>query len=92
MGRFDLVVPDGYPLVWSLNARGAGLKDRVYGPYLMKHVLQNAAAPWKHFFFGGTPDRLERLVQAAKEFQPDIQIAGTISPPFRAWSEQDEDN
>ena len=89
--RFDLVVPDGYPLVWSLNAQGAGLKDRVYGPYLMKHVLQHAAAPWKHFFFGGTPERLERLVQAAKELQPGIQIAGTISPPFRPWTEEDEE-
>jgi len=89
--RFDLIVPDGYPLVWRLNAQGAGLRDRVYGPYLMKHVLQHAPAPWKHFFFGGTPERLERLVEAAKEIQPDIQIVGTISPPFREWTEEDEE-
>ena len=89
--RFDLIVPDGYPLVWSLNAQGAGLRDRVYGPYLMKHVLQHAPAPWKHFFFGGTPERLERLMEAAREVQPAIQIAGSLSPPFRKWSGEDEE-
>jgi len=90
MERFDLVAPDGYPLIWRLNAQGAGLKDRVYGPYLMRYTLEHTPAPWKHFFFGGTPECLERLVQTAKSLQPDIQIAGTLSPPFRAWTESDE--
>ena len=35
LARFDLNLPDGMPLVWALNRRGAGLRDRVYGPYLM---------------------------------------------------------
>ena len=31
--RFDLIVPDGMPLVWYLNGfYRTGLKDRVYGP------------------------------------------------------------
>ncbi len=90
MQRFDLIVPDGYPLVWSLNAAGAKLQDRVYGPYFMRHVLANTPAPWKHFFFGGTPECLERLVAAAKQIQPDIEIAGVLSPPFRQWTEHDQ--
>src|SRR5882757_11059266 len=40
MEDFDLVVPDGFPLVWKLNAQGAKLRDRVYGPYLMRFVLE----------------------------------------------------
>ncbi|MBJ7327684.1 MAG: hypothetical protein JHC52_10125, partial [Chthoniobacterales bacterium] len=39
MRRFDLVLPDGMPLRWSLNAKGAGLKDRVYGPYFMEQMV-----------------------------------------------------
>ena len=35
LARFDLVLPDGMPVVWALNFRGAGLQDRVYGPYLI---------------------------------------------------------
>ncbi len=91
MERFDLVAPDGYPLIWSLNAQGAGLQDRVYGPYLMRYTLERTPAPWRHFFFGGTPECLERLVKTAQTLQPDIQIAGTLSPPFRTWTESDED-
>src|SRR3954465_4341192 len=36
---YDAVVPDGMPLVWCMNAKGAGLEDRVYGPYLTDRVL-----------------------------------------------------
>lgn len=90
MAGFDLVVPDGYPLIWRLNAQGANLKDRVYGPYLMRHVLRKTPKPWKHYFFGGTPECLERMVAAAKDLQPDIEIAGVHSPPFRVWTEKDE--
>ncbi|MCU0753442.1 MAG: hypothetical protein MUC40_10575 [Akkermansiaceae bacterium] len=35
MRRFDLIVPDGMPLVWALNRRlppEHKLRDRVYGP------------------------------------------------------------
>ncbi|MEI6491573.1 MAG: WecB/TagA/CpsF family glycosyltransferase [Verrucomicrobiota bacterium] len=88
--RFDLIAPDGYPLIWSLNLQGAGLRDRVYGPYLMRYTLEHTPAPWRHFFFGGTPDCLNRLVRAATDMQPNILIAGTLSPPFRAWIEKDE--
>jgi len=91
MRRFDLVVPDGYPLVWKLNRRGAHLRDRVYGPYLMRYTLEHTPAPWRHFFFGGTPECLDRLVRSAQQIQPDIHIVGTLSPPFRAWEEQDEE-
>jgi N-acetylglucosaminyldiphosphoundecaprenol N-acetyl-beta-D-mannosaminyltransferase len=89
--RFDLIFPDGMPLIWALNARGAGLKDRVYGPYFMRHVLKHGGPGLRHFFFGGTQECLDRLVAAAKSFDPGIRIAGACSPPFRAWKEEDEE-
>ncbi len=90
MRRFSLVLPDGVPLVWQLNRKGAGLTDRVYGPYFMRHVLAATPAPRRHFFFGGSEDCLARLTEAAKTLQPGIQIVGTISPPFRTWTEDEE--
>ncbi|MFZ4774602.1 MAG: WecB/TagA/CpsF family glycosyltransferase [Terrimicrobiaceae bacterium] len=90
MRRFDVVLPDGYPLVWQLNRAGGGLDDRVYGPYFMRHVLRHTPAPYRHFFFGGSEECLARLTGAVKEIQPDLEIAGTFSPPYRAWSEEDE--
>ncbi|MEX1110623.1 MAG: WecB/TagA/CpsF family glycosyltransferase, partial [Chthoniobacterales bacterium] len=50
MRKFDLVLPDGMPLRWSLNARGAQLKDRVYGPYFMEKMIRATPRPWRHFF------------------------------------------
>jgi N-acetylglucosaminyldiphosphoundecaprenol N-acetyl-beta-D-mannosaminyltransferase len=90
VAQFDLVLPDGMPVVWALNRRGAGLTDRVYGVYLMRHVLCNAPRPWRHFLFGDTEDCQADLRRAAKRLQPDIDIVGGISPPFRSLTEADE--
>jgi len=91
MQKFDLVLPDGMPLRWSLNAQGAGLQDRVYGPYFMEKMIRATPRPWRHFFFGGTGETLEALTAHLREIQPGIEIAGTFSPPFRAWTEADEE-
>jgi N-acetylglucosaminyldiphosphoundecaprenol N-acetyl-beta-D-mannosaminyltransferase len=90
MEKFDLVLPDGMPVVWALNLRGAGLSDRVYGPYFTRHALQNTPRPWRHFFFGDTEGVLQELQQVVTKLQPNIEIVGAISPPFRAWAESDE--
>jgi N-acetylglucosaminyldiphosphoundecaprenol N-acetyl-beta-D-mannosaminyltransferase len=90
LSRFDLILPDGMPLVWALNRRGAGLKDRVYGPYFMRHTLRHTPRPWRHFLFGDTQKCLDDLCRVAKELQPGIEICGAISPPFRPLNEADE--
>jgi len=90
MRKFDLVLPDGMPLRWSLNVRGAQLKDRVYGPYFMEKMIRATPRPWRHFFFGGTEDTLSALTAHLRALQPEIEIAGTLSPPFRQWTEADE--
>jgi N-acetylglucosaminyldiphosphoundecaprenol N-acetyl-beta-D-mannosaminyltransferase len=87
---FDLLLPDGMPLVWAMRKRGAAIKDRVYGPYLMQEALKKFPRPWKHFFFGGTERCLEELVVAARKIQPHLEVAGILSPPFRNWTEEDE--
>jgi N-acetylglucosaminyldiphosphoundecaprenol N-acetyl-beta-D-mannosaminyltransferase len=90
MRRFDLVLPDGMPLCWMLNACGAALKDRVYGPYFMEKMIAAAPSPWRHFFFGGTEATLSALTGQLLKANPNLEIAGTLSPPFREWSAEDE--
>ena len=90
MAKFDLVLPDGMPVVWSLNCFGAGLHDRVYGPYFMRHTLKNTPRPWRHFFFGDSEDCIAELRKVSTQLQPDIEIVGSISPPFRPFTEEDE--
>jgi len=91
LGRFDLLLPDGMPLVWSIQRKGVELKDRVYGPYFMLEALKLLPRPWKHFFFGGTESCLRELTVAVRQAQPEVEIVGTLSPPFRAWTEKDEE-
>ena len=90
LASFDLVLPDGMPVVWALNFRGAGLKDRVYGPYFMRHALRNTPRPWRHFFFGDSEECLVELRRVLIQLQPDIEIVGMMSPPFRPFTEADE--
>ena len=90
LSKFDLILPDGMPVVWALNRCGGTLQDRVYGPYFMRHVVRHTPRPWRHFFFGDSQACLGELQRVAAELQPDIEIAGSISPPFRAFTEADE--
>src|SRR3954447_23611069 len=53
---YDLVVPDGMPLVWCMNAKGAGLTDRVYGPYLTDRVLTDLKRRTRVAVIGGFDD------------------------------------
>lgn len=92
LSKFDLVLPDGMPIRWALNRFGANLKDRVYGPYFMRHTLRNAPRPWRHFFFGDSEECLSDLGRFARELQPEIEIVGAISPPFRPLTEADEES
>src|SRR5437667_12809012 len=70
MAKFDLVVPDGMPVVWTLNCFGAGLRDRVYGPYFMRHALKHTPRPWRHFFFGDSEACITELRKVATGLQP----------------------
>ncbi|MDB4577250.1 WecB/TagA/CpsF family glycosyltransferase [bacterium] len=86
MRKFDLICPDGQPLVWSLNAQlpeGGKLTDRVYGPTLMEKTLhgEGQAKQLRHFFLGGKEDTLTNL----REHFSDRNISGTYSPPFGEW-------
>ncbi len=84
--RFDLVVPDGMPLVWYLNGfYRAGLKDRVYGPDLMLHCLAATTEEYSHFLLGGSEEILVQLKSVLASKFPAVRIAGCYSPPFGPW-------
>ncbi|MGZ4277234.1 MAG: WecB/TagA/CpsF family glycosyltransferase [Solirubrobacteraceae bacterium] len=78
-------VPDGQPLVWALNALGARLPSRVYGPDLMAKACERAARTGaKMFLYGGKNQGA--LVQLTLELRtrfPGLQIVGGHAPVFR---------
>ncbi len=86
---FDLIVPDGMPLVWCLNrfAR-AGLTDRVYGPELTLRLLAaSQGQEFRHYFLGGSDAVRERLLTVLGERFPALQVVGSHSPPFGTWDD-----
>ena len=96
MRRFDLIVPDGMPLVWSLNAAlppAERLKDRVYGPTLMLETLKatDGRPEFRHFLFGGKESTLINLKSVFAERFPGVSIAGAYSPPFGEWPDDEFD-
>src|SRR6266550_4560145 len=84
------VTPDGMPLVWFGRLRGQATMERVYGPALMKEVCrQTAGLAVRHFLYGGAPGVPEELGRNLQAEFPELQIAGTFSPPYRSLTESE---
>ena len=83
---FDYFIPDGMPLIWCLNARGAGLRDRVYGPTFMRKCLEASSAPWTHYLLGGSAECVEKL---RAKFSPPAQILGAHHGYFSPNEEEE---
>lgn len=94
MARFDLVCPDGMPLVWAVNhclPAERRLGDRVYGPTLMLRTIEASQGDSgiRHFFLGGTESTLAKLEARFVQDCPGAVLAGSYSPPFGDWPEDE---
>jgi N-acetylglucosaminyldiphosphoundecaprenol N-acetyl-beta-D-mannosaminyltransferase len=94
LGRFDLICPDGMPLRWSVNhsmPESQRLRDRVYGPTLMLKTLEGSDGldHIRHFLLGGEERTLEKLGERMQEEFSGPQLAGSYSPPFGEWPEDE---
>lgn len=87
-----MAIPDGGPLAWVGKRRGFPLIKRTTGPSYMEEVLTlSVQKGYKNFFYGSTPETIERLREVILERYSDGIIAGTYSPPFRALSAEEDD-
>ena len=87
-----LVQPDGMPLVWLGRAEGCPV-ERVCGPDFMPALIEAGIGQGRtHFFYGGAPRVPEALAGRLLDTYPDLQVAGTFSPPFRPLSTEEEDS
>ena len=92
--RFDLICPDGMPLVWCINSQlppEEKLSDRVYGPTLMLETLKatDGQSQFRHFFLGGKQSTLDALKTSFSTRFPGSEIAGMYSPPFGDWPDNE---
>jgi exopolysaccharide biosynthesis WecB/TagA/CpsF family protein len=86
-----LIQPDGMPLVWLGRASGLNV-ERVCGPDFMPALIERGIpCGRRHFFYGGAPGVPEALAARLSSRYPGLEVAGTISPPFRPLSAAEED-
>lgn len=85
-----LVQPDGMPLVW-LGRRSGLPVERVCGPDFMPALIERGVGVGRsHYFFGGVPGVPEELAARFAARFPGLRVAGTMSPPFRPLSEEED--
>lgn len=84
--------PDGMGTAGALKILGNSFKDRVRGTDLMLELCSYAAENnLKIFLYGNTENTLVSLEEKLKGLFPGIDIAGTLSPPFRTLTEEEDE-
>lgn len=88
----DMSTPDGAPIAWALRRLGHPNQERINGPDLMIRYLTEAERRGQTvFFYGSTDATLAKLCAMLSHLFPRLHIGGTLSPPFRPLSlEEDE--
>jgi N-acetylglucosaminyldiphosphoundecaprenol N-acetyl-beta-D-mannosaminyltransferase len=91
--RASVNFPDGKSVVWAnkLLHRGRTIpNDRVYGPDLLLDVFEKGQElGLRHYLLGSTPQVLSGLETELHRRFPKAAIVGSVSPPFRALTEQE---
>lgn len=88
----DLVTPDGFGVVLASRILGGEIRERVTGMdiFLGLSKVLNAEGGYRYFFLGSTSDTLQKIAHQLEHDYPNLRLAGTYAPPFKAvFSEED---
>ena len=86
-----MVTPDGMPLVWFSRFMGEHRTERVYGPDLMRKMTAvSGQRGYRQFYYGGSEGVADKLKQALVTSHPRLEVAGTLCPPFRELTPQED--
>lgn len=90
LNNSDLNTSDGMPLVWVMRKLGLKEQSRVAGPDLLMPLCRAAAAEGIPVgFHGSTPETLDLLRSKLLSEIPNLEIAYSVSPPFRPATEEE---
>jgi N-acetylglucosaminyldiphosphoundecaprenol N-acetyl-beta-D-mannosaminyltransferase len=85
ISRADLVTPDGIGIIIASKIHGGCILDRVTGSDIflgLSHAL-NQEEGYRYFFLGSTEETLALIRHKMGIEFPNIEVAGTFSPPFK---------
>jgi N-acetylglucosaminyldiphosphoundecaprenol N-acetyl-beta-D-mannosaminyltransferase len=79
-------------LVWMSRWLGFDRTRRVYGPDLMRTLSAlSVSRGYRHFYYGGDHGVANRLKHNLIRAYPGLQVVGTLTPPFRPLSPEEDD-
>ena len=85
-----LSVPDGKPVYWVGKIKGNKKIEQIPGPDFFPELLSAVSSPpLRHYFYGGSQEVLDTLVENVKQNYPNAEIVGAESPPFRELSDEE---
>ncbi len=87
-----LSLPDGKPLSICLKLKGFKNVNRIFGPTFFEKTLEwGQKDNLKHFFFGSDESTLKKMIEAIKQKYPKTIISGYYSPPFKAFTKEENE-
>ena len=90
VNKASLVLADGKPIAVAGRLLYGKKQERIAGMDFMPAILEKAAAyHTKVFLYGSTPEILDALEKKISANYENVQLAGAISPPFRALTPQE---
>ena len=86
-----MAIPDGGPLSSIGRKRGYTDMERTTGPSYMGEILKiSVKKGYRHYFYGSTDKTLDKLKTVLYKDYPGLDIVGMYSPPFRALTEEED--
>lgn len=85
LGEAGMVLADGAPVAWALRFLTGEATERIAGSDVFAELCDRSQRRgYRHFFLGSTEETLARVRRNAAERYPDLQVCGSLSPPFGA--------
>jgi N-acetylglucosaminyldiphosphoundecaprenol N-acetyl-beta-D-mannosaminyltransferase len=93
LGRCDIVLADGMPLVWASRFLGTKLRERVAGADLVPQLASLSARRGYRIFLLGAEEESSAGTEAwMKKTFPDVSIVGRFCPDFQPLEQMDHED
>ncbi|MFC1772744.1 WecB/TagA/CpsF family glycosyltransferase [Pseudomonadota bacterium] len=89
----DLVVADGTGVTLMARLSSLPVPSRITGHDFFTGLLDalNKQGKSRIFFFGSSDNVLQLITERFSSIYPNLEIAGVYSPPYRSWSQEEND-